>query len=169
MHEVRTENSPSPSPIINWIEQKIEQIAQTVEKDAKEAAKSSLLEVADYLNKHEQIIADKVKAAIEQAGGPIEAEIAKIGAMIGTDIDQAIQVSVADVCKFLGIDPTTAQKIESEIQSEVDSKVSKVVTNIENGLKNFVDHAATKIDSVIFSHLQHLEKDLRDLAEKIKD
>lgn len=58
---------------------KIEQIAQTVEKDAKEAAKSGLLKVADYLKNNEQIIADKVKAAIEQAGGPIEAEIAKIG------------------------------------------------------------------------------------------
>ena len=106
-------------------------------------------------------MADKVKDAIEKAGGSIEAEIGKIGTMIGTDIDQAIQTTVTDVCKFLGIDSATAQKIESEIQAEVDTKVSTAVTKIENNLKNFVDHGAAKIDTDIANALH-------DLASKIR-
>lgn len=149
------------SPIINWLEEKLKEIATTVEQDAEKAIKNVRGQIADYIDKNAQVLADKVKDAIEKAGGSIEAEIGKIGTMIGTDIDQAIQTTVTDVCKFLGIDSATAQKIESEIQAEVDTKVSTAVTKIENNLKNFVDHGAAKIDTDIANALH-------DLASKIR-
>ena len=82
------------SPIINWLEEKLKEIATTVEQDAEKAIKNVRGQIADYIDKNAQVLADKVKDAIEKAGGSIEAEIGKIGTMIGTDIDQAIQTTV---------------------------------------------------------------------------
>lgn len=156
MHTATINESP-----IDWIKKELEKVEATVKADVEKAVQTVRSDIADYIDKNAQSLADKAKALIEQAGSSVEAEITKISDMVRQDVDSAVTTVVADVCNLLGIDPDTAQKVETEIQAKIDNAMTGATTKIEAALKKFVDGEGQKVDTSIATILHDLAKKIR--------
>ncbi|MBM3197439.1 MAG: hypothetical protein FJZ61_05610 [Chlamydiae bacterium] len=146
---------------IDWIKKELAKVEATIKTDVEKAVQTVRSDIADYIDKNAQPLADKVTLLLEEAGSNVEAEIGKISDMVRQDVDTAVSTVVADVCKALGIDPDTAKKVETEVQAKIDNAIAGTTNKIEKALQNIVDGVAQKTDTSIAAILHDLAKKIR--------